>query len=308
MKKWYVFVSLLILAMLVACSAGGETSGTATQTAVLQENYDDALSAAGQLALGSLKLEDTELALTVSQAETLLPFWQAYQTLGASDTASDVEINAVLKQIQNTLGAEQLSTIADMQLTSEDVTTWMQESGVSMGRMGRSDDGEDSGTTGFGGFGGGMPGGGGMLGGGGGGMPAGGMEMGGAGMFTGEGDSEMPEIDAEEMMAAMSEQVVINAVIRQLQTKTGVEVEDPMQGGRAMMEEMMVAFAEVLDVPAETLQSEMAEGNSLSQVITSHGGDVEQVTEEIKSILAESTTFEGQDLDQLLSSWLQSGQ
>ncbi|MFC2037621.1 hypothetical protein ACFLYD_06620, partial [Chloroflexota bacterium] len=47
---------------------------------------------------------------------------------------SDAETNAVLKQIEGTMTAEQLATIAALQLTFGEMGTWMQEQGMNFGR------------------------------------------------------------------------------------------------------------------------------------------------------------------------------
>jgi hypothetical protein len=60
----------------------------------------------------------------------LLPLWQAIQN---GVLQNDAETNAVLKQIEGTMTAEQLAAIAAMQLTAEDVTAYAQENGLAMG-------------------------------------------------------------------------------------------------------------------------------------------------------------------------------
>ena len=50
-------------------------------------------------ALGTLKLEGTDQVVTASQAGQLLTLWQAYQSLSNSDTSSQVELEALVKQI-----------------------------------------------------------------------------------------------------------------------------------------------------------------------------------------------------------------
>jgi hypothetical protein len=104
-------------------SAGTERYTSAT----LVTSYERALPASSQLALGTFQLEGTENAITPQQAKTLLPLWQAIQ---GGSLQSDAETNAVLKQIEGAMTAEQLAAIAAMQLTVEEVGTWMQEQGV----------------------------------------------------------------------------------------------------------------------------------------------------------------------------------
>jgi hypothetical protein len=105
-------------------ASGGYTSE------VLVVSYEGAMPASSQLALGIFRLKDTDNAVTAEQARVLLPLWQAIQS-GALQ--SDTETNAVLKQIEGAMTAEQLAAIAAMQLTVQDMVAWMQEQGVNLG-------------------------------------------------------------------------------------------------------------------------------------------------------------------------------
>jgi hypothetical protein len=98
-------------------------------SATLGTAYEGALPASSQLVLGTFRLEGTGTAITAEQAKTLLPMWQALQ---AGSLQSDAETNAVLKQIEGAMTAEQLTAIAAMHLTMEDLGAWTQEQGVDM--------------------------------------------------------------------------------------------------------------------------------------------------------------------------------
>ena len=141
MKSWLVILTIVALTVLAGC--GGETPAPTAEEAVavnvsadesgayvsaaLDTSYEGALPASNQLALGTLQLEETENAVTPEQAKTLLPLWQAIQ---GGALQSNTEINAVLKQIENEMTSEQLTAIAAMQLTAEDIGAWTQERGV----------------------------------------------------------------------------------------------------------------------------------------------------------------------------------
>jgi hypothetical protein len=124
MKLWLIFLTLIALTALV--NVNTDESG-AYVSAVLDTSYEGALPASNQLALGTLQLEETENAVTPEQAKALLPLWQAIQS-GALQ--SNAEVNAVLKQIEGQMTAEQLAAIAAMQLTTEDMGAWAQERGM----------------------------------------------------------------------------------------------------------------------------------------------------------------------------------
>jgi hypothetical protein len=161
--------------MLAACSAtaaSSSTDATGSQTVAGTPNAagtpvpsNASLSGLTRLLIGTLKLEDTDLAVTPDQAKTLLPLWQAVRSLSNSDTTAAAEMTAVEAQIQETLTTEQMDQINAMQLTRADLQTLAGELGISFGGGNRAN---ATGTPGAGGFsGGGFPGGGAPPGGGG---------------------------------------------------------------------------------------------------------------------------------------------
>jgi uncharacterized membrane protein YgcG len=207
MKKSLVLIviALLVLSLNVACSGAlvsssntnqpaanaGEETKTVTVTNQVQ------LSERDKLIVGTFALEDTENAFTAEQAKTYLVFWKVLKNLETSDTASQVEIKALLDQILDTMTAQQQEFIATTTYTAEKyqtlLTAFLPE-GTELGRAAVAAAGEESGefpegmtfpggdmaviTEGRGG-GGGMPSGGGPTGGGnfsggGGGVPGGG--------------------------------------------------------------------------------------------------------------------------------------
>jgi hypothetical protein len=126
MKRWiYGTWSLIVVMALAGCAAvgqGASPTGDAGRSPgpSLSENYANALPAATQLVVGTLKLDGTDLAVTPQQAQQLLPLWEAYRTLSTSQTAAPQETAALVTQIQETMTAAQLSGIADMKLTTAD--------------------------------------------------------------------------------------------------------------------------------------------------------------------------------------------
>jgi len=118
MKKLFIPALIVLAVLLTACGS------SATNTPMNATNGE--ISTATQLVLGSLKLEETEYAITAEQATELLPMWQVYAELLSSDTAAQEEIDALTEQIQETMTAEQMQAITDMQLTQQDMFTAMQ--------------------------------------------------------------------------------------------------------------------------------------------------------------------------------------
>jgi hypothetical protein len=106
----------LLLASLTACSqkqttATGQQGGGPGATARRDRMQ---LPTEMQMLLGTFKLEGTDQAVTAEQASTLLPLWKAYRTMIADDTAASNEISSLTTQIHDSMTADQLSAIEDM--------------------------------------------------------------------------------------------------------------------------------------------------------------------------------------------------
>jgi len=137
MKSWHLVLALVFVVILAGWGSGqaapaDEGGGETYASTVLDTSYPGALPVNSQLALGTIRLEETENAVTSKQAKALLPLWQALR----GGVTARAEVNAVLKQIEGTMTAEQLETIATMQLTQEDLRAWMEEQGLNMGAGG----------------------------------------------------------------------------------------------------------------------------------------------------------------------------
>jgi len=137
MKLWHMISVFALAANLLAGCGGAEATPAAVEeedagaytSGVLDTSYADALNVRSQLMLGTMQLEGTGNAVTPEQAQALLPLWKALQ----GGVTAQQEVAAVLKQIEGTMTSEQVDAIAAMQLTQEDLRTWMQEQGVNFG-------------------------------------------------------------------------------------------------------------------------------------------------------------------------------
>ena len=213
MKKLTILLTLLLLT-LTAC---GASTSTATGAASQADPSAQALSGPTLLLIGSLKLDGTAQAITPAQAAELLPLWQVYSELTTSDTAAQAEKDALVKQIQGTMSAEQMQAIEAMNLTPQDSFSLMQEMGL--GRGSSSSSGGSSSTDGGGAaFGGG-------------GMPEGGPppDMGGDFPGQGGGGTSLSQEQIATAQASRSQGMgagflppaLLNALIEYLQTLAG---------------------------------------------------------------------------------------
>jgi hypothetical protein len=121
--KFNILVSLITIVtfLLAGCS----------NTAAATVSASNGLSGTTKLALGTLKLEGTSQAVTAAQANELITLWEGYESLSNSDTTSQVELDALVKQIQGIMTTDQIKAIEAMGLTDQSVNEVMQSLGSS---------------------------------------------------------------------------------------------------------------------------------------------------------------------------------
>lgn len=138
MKK--IFLPLVFLFALLLASCGGTADPVSTEDIYTSPNlpadYEGALPARNQLSLGTLELNQTVLAVTPEQAQTLIPLWQALRSTQESGGTASAETNTLLTQIESTMTPEQLQAIAEMKLTSTDMQDWASVNGIQIGTNG----------------------------------------------------------------------------------------------------------------------------------------------------------------------------
>lgn len=132
MRKWIVSLLFILLLASAGCGSSGRTASDTAAT-TLNEDYADALSIRSQLVLGTLKLEETDMAVTPEQATALAPLWKASRSLTRSGIGATEEVDAVLDQIQDAMTVEQREAIAELKLTRADNQAVAQALGLSTG-------------------------------------------------------------------------------------------------------------------------------------------------------------------------------
>jgi hypothetical protein len=138
-------------------------TGNQSAAAGSQNTSNNDLSTEYQLIIGTFKLEDTDLAVTANQASVLVPLWQqvaemtsnmgpgmgnapqgtdsqaqaaATPVAAADNSDSQAQIDILVKQIQAAMTTDQLTAIADMDLTQASAMTILQDLEISMGGPG----------------------------------------------------------------------------------------------------------------------------------------------------------------------------
>ena len=100
MKK-RTLLSLLLIGMMLALAACSGSNQPTAQAASSADETDPAnMPVETKLAIGTLKLEGTELAVSAEEARELLPLWKAVKSLSTSDTISSDEIQALYQNSQ----------------------------------------------------------------------------------------------------------------------------------------------------------------------------------------------------------------
>ncbi|HEY43896.1 MAG TPA: hypothetical protein G4O11_07940 [Anaerolineae bacterium] len=308
MRRLILFILvLMVMGTLAGCgTTNGDTRSDAQASSGiskgvrLRDDYTDALSIQGQLAAGTLLLEETDLAVDETLAAELLPLWRAAQSLTNSDTAAALEIEAVYNQIQDTMTPDQIAAIAEMKLTEDSLTTMMEEGKLFSGQGGLSTSRGERfrGGEGF--------------------TPPEGGSQGGPFVFSqgapGEGPGDgfaegmNPEVMATRQaqiagndLGSFQDRMLITAVIRTLEMKTGEIVQD-----QALRPFDMVysVIAEATGLSLEEIRSMTAEGVSLAEIVESNGGNLEEVRTSLIDALSELPNAADMDLEQLVSDWL----
>jgi len=104
-----------------------EPSPTETTTLItLNDDYENAVPILSQLITGIYLLEGSNQAVTSAQAQELL-------SLLTSLPNGNEQFDALVTQAILVLSQEQITTITAMQITQSEITTVMQELGISMG-------------------------------------------------------------------------------------------------------------------------------------------------------------------------------
>jgi len=318
MTKKILLILLIVMTVMVLSACGGESepstqadteTGTITEVRVSEQkpepddeevmlttSFDDALSMDGQLAIGTVQLDETDLAVDADQAGTLLTLWQAYQSLSGSDTTAEIELDAILKQIQDTMTVEQIAAIAEMQLTNDALTKLVEEGVLTFGRGGFGGlrgSGVERPEGGFaGGILGRVPGQG----------PGGGLPGGVPGGFGSLSEDDIATRQAQFTESGFGDiqgRLFTGVVIRLLQEKIG---ETPEPGDVFTL--IFDVIAEDTGLSVEEIREQTAVGQTLAEIIEANGGDVEVIKEKLLAAIDETEQFRGQDLNEFLANVL----
>ncbi|MGZ9221081.1 MAG: hypothetical protein ACXW4Q_03155 [Anaerolineales bacterium] len=146
MKNIYILFTLFVL-LLSACSAASpssEASDTLSSagTAIAPTNVvadssatdlppvgENAIPTSIQLLAGLTQLENTALAVTSTQAESLLPVLNYMKELSTNRSATQEQFDALIEQARSILTEEQNTAINNMQLKQETIMSLVPQRG-----------------------------------------------------------------------------------------------------------------------------------------------------------------------------------
>lgn len=134
MKKTFLIVGVVLSIFIASCSGTAATAPTGDTyvSPNLPTDYEGALAIRNQLALGTIELNQTDSPIPAEQAQQLVLLWQALRSTQQAGGRAQAEVNAMLRQIESAMTAEQLHFIASLQLTQTDMQTWATANGISM--------------------------------------------------------------------------------------------------------------------------------------------------------------------------------
>ena len=140
MKKIFLPLVFLFALLLASCSGTAAPAPTTGGDIYVSQNlsvdYEGALAVRNQLALGTLELNQTDLAISAEQAQTLLPLWQALRSTQQAGGTAQAEVSALLTQIEAAMTPEQLKAIAATKLLQTDMQAWATANGITLGSGG----------------------------------------------------------------------------------------------------------------------------------------------------------------------------
>jgi len=129
-KNVWVFSLLIVISI---GSALALNSGLAQAPTADEAQVESSSTLGAQLAFATLELDQTEYPIDTEQASQLLPLWKGLRSLSESNSASTIEIEALVNQIQGRMSSDQMAAIAAMDLTLQDRTTLTALTGIEAG-------------------------------------------------------------------------------------------------------------------------------------------------------------------------------
>jgi hypothetical protein len=106
-------MTIVVVLSLTACSTetNTNTGSSSTQKTAITSIKTTTTDEQARMAPGILKMENTRKGVTGEQAKSLLPLFEAVRSMSTSSLASQYEVDALHKQIEDTLTSDQTKEI-----------------------------------------------------------------------------------------------------------------------------------------------------------------------------------------------------
>ncbi len=129
-KKILAIVVCILAVSLTGCSLHNpfRARPAANSTKAGSKGFGNALE--NKLAIGTLRLEGTDKAITAAQAKQLLPLWQQVRSQSQAATPDANAVLATYKQIENGMTLDQVQAIKDMNVSQNDIEVLAKTYGV----------------------------------------------------------------------------------------------------------------------------------------------------------------------------------
>jgi hypothetical protein len=127
-----VLIGLVLVFALAGCASQATAQANAGSGAPAQSSANGGLgnTLEAKLAVGTLKLEGTGLAVTPEEGQQLLPLWQKVKTLSADSASSAADLKTTYQQIEKVMTPDQVQWIKDMTLTQANLQALMTKYGI----------------------------------------------------------------------------------------------------------------------------------------------------------------------------------
>lgn len=125
MTKALPFLTIILVVALAGCA--GATPAAPATPAGPTGNSGQEVSLENRLAVGTLELEGTSLAVTADEAKQLLPLWSTIKDMMANPATTQSDLLGEYQRVEQGMTSDQLQAIQKLMLNQTDIQTLMQK-------------------------------------------------------------------------------------------------------------------------------------------------------------------------------------
>ncbi len=125
-KKAIPFLTLAALALVLGACAAATPVATPTPAAATGAGAPES-NLENRLAVGTLELEGTSLAVTADQAKQLLPLWSTIKDMMSNASTTNSDLLGEYQRVESAMTADQLQAIQKMTIDQTQIQSLMQK-------------------------------------------------------------------------------------------------------------------------------------------------------------------------------------